>query len=40
MLYDETDLSLLVDRFEDEFDCNVPENEIWEQVVENYVKFG
>lgn len=29
-------LDLLVDEFEDDFDCNVPENEIWESIVSRY----
>lgn len=29
-------LDSLVDKFEDRFDCNIPENEIWESIVSEY----
>lgn len=32
------DVNYLAGRFMDEFDCNVPENEIWDEVLDEY--FG
>lgn len=35
---DDSDYDCLAQAFEDEHDCNVPDNALWETIIERYVR--
>ncbi len=37
-IFDDADIDTIIDRFENEQDCNVPENTTWEHVIEEHIK--